>query len=204
MEQAKRGIDEKAMYYKDQLDELVENVSKKASLVKQFQKKFAEVEIFVQRECKSPENIDKWGHWQTFTVVPFINKNEKLLKRKSYYDLLISKTANKALNLIDENKLLQMGEEPIQDNKLKKINIEEIETCYNNRITFLERKKEYFKIISEILCDKLDKEVIPSFVAMSVNEDKIETAPLNLIKTTENDLENEDEINDEGMIQIDN
>ena len=60
IEQSKLRNDENNLYYKDRISELQDNVNKKVSLVKQFQKKFSEVEIFVQRECKNPEHYDKW------------------------------------------------------------------------------------------------------------------------------------------------
>ena len=65
IEEAKRRNDENHLYYRDQILELNDNVSKKTSLVKQFQKKFNEVEIFIQRESQNEMNIeDYWARQQ--------------------------------------------------------------------------------------------------------------------------------------------
>ena len=52
IEETRRRNEENYLYYKDQIIELTDNVNKKSSLVKQIQKKFNEVEIYIQRELK--------------------------------------------------------------------------------------------------------------------------------------------------------
>ena len=59
IEEIKRRRDEGYLMYKEQISNLSESVIKKTNLVKQFQKKFSEVEIFIQRECQTEEHIDK-------------------------------------------------------------------------------------------------------------------------------------------------
>ena len=82
IEQLKLRNEETHLYYKDRITELQDNVNKKVSLVKQFQKKFSEIDIFIQRECKNVENFEKWGHFQTFMITNFMDKNCNLLKLK--------------------------------------------------------------------------------------------------------------------------
>ena len=61
IEEIKRRRDEGYLMYKDQMKNLSESVNKKTSLVKQFQKKFSEVEIFIQRESQTEEHIKQYG-----------------------------------------------------------------------------------------------------------------------------------------------
>ena len=84
IEEIKRRRDEGYLMYKDQMSNLSESVIKKSSIVKQFQKKFSEVEIFIQRECQNDENIEQYGKWKTFTVIPFMKKNEDILKKNVF------------------------------------------------------------------------------------------------------------------------
>ena len=74
IEEIKRRRDEGYLMYKDQMTNLSDSVTKKTSLVKQFQKKFSEVEIFIQRECQTEDHIEQYGKWKTFTVIPFMKK----------------------------------------------------------------------------------------------------------------------------------
>ena len=185
IEEAKRRNDENHLYYKDQIAELDDNVSKKASLVKQFQKKFSEVEIFIQRESQNEANIQQWGHWKTFTIVPFLLKNESLLKLKSYYDLLIENRVNKATELIDENKNIGMKKtiNYTFSNEKKISNLDTLIAAIENTTFYFERQKEQFNILIEKITkseNKPKKDVIPVFVKINnFNEDRLETLPLN-------------------------
>ena len=77
IEEFKRRKDEVAFMHKDQINNLKESVTKKGTGVKAFQKKFNEVEVFIQKESITPENVEKYGMWKSFTVVPFMKKNEE-------------------------------------------------------------------------------------------------------------------------------
>ena len=91
IEEIKRRRDEGYLMYKEQTSNLSESVTKKTSLVKQFQKKFSEVEIFIQRESQTDEHIEKYGKWKTFTVIPFMKRNEDILKKKCFYEEEVNK-----------------------------------------------------------------------------------------------------------------
>ena len=134
IEEIKRRRDEGYLMYKDQISNLSESVTKKASLVKQFQKKFSEVEIFIQRECQNDENIDKYGKWKTFTVIPFMKKNEDILKKKCFYEEEVNNKKKSIENLEKENVLLK---EKIENNNKNMNNINNIN---NNNI--INEKKE--------------------------------------------------------------
>jgi hypothetical protein len=114
IEEIKRRRDEGYLMYKDQMTNLSESVTKKTSLVKQFQKKFSEVEIFIQRECQTEDHIEKYGKWKTFTVIPFMKKNEDILKKKCFYEEEVNNKKKDIENLEKENELLK---EQIEKNK---------------------------------------------------------------------------------------
>ena len=103
IEEIKRRRDEGYLMYKDQMTNLSESVTKKTSLVKQFQKKFSEVEIFIQRESQTEEHIEKYGKWKTFTVIPFMKRNEDILKKKCFYEEEVNKRKKEIENLEKEN-----------------------------------------------------------------------------------------------------
>ena len=107
IEEIKRRRDEGYLMYKDQMTNLSEGVTKKTSLVKQFQKKFSEVEIFIQRESQIEENIEKYGKWKTFTVITFMKRNEDILKKKCFYEEEVNKRKKEIENLEKENALLK-------------------------------------------------------------------------------------------------
>ena len=136
IEEIKRRRDEGYLMYKDQMSNLSESVTKKSSLVKQFQKKFSEVEIFIQRECQSDENIEQYGKWKTFTVIPFMKKNEDILKKKCFYEEEVNNKKKCIENLEKENNLLK---ETIENNKN---NINNGNAINNNNINIINEIKE--------------------------------------------------------------
>ena len=163
IEEIKRRRDEGYLMYKDQMTNLSENVAKKTSLVKQFQKKFSEVEIFIQRESQTEEHIEKYGKWKTFTVIPFMKRNEDILKKKCFYEEEINKRKKEIKNLEKENEVLKDNNEI---NNINNINITEndIKNYYDKAIDINKKENElmkcYLNIISE---NNFKKEIIPTF-----------------------------------------
>ena len=161
IEEIKRRRDEGYLMYKEQMTNLSESVTKKTSLVKQFQKKFSEVEIFIQRESQTEEHIDKYGKWKTFTVIPFMKRNEDILKKKCFYEEEVNKKKTEIENLEKENAKLK-------DKNVIKINLNDnnnmIKEYYEKMMD--RNKKEnnlmkcYLNIISE---NNFKKEIIPTF-----------------------------------------
>jgi hypothetical protein len=176
IEEIKRRRDEGYLMYKDQISNLSESVTKKASLVKQFQKKFSEVEIFIQRECQNDENIDKYGKWKTFTVIPFMKKNEDILKKKCFYEEEVNNKKKSIENLEKENVLLK---EKIENNnkKMNNINnnniinekkenddINKIKEYYNKVFDLNKKEIELMKCRLNIISDiNFKKSIIPTF-----------------------------------------
>ena len=161
IEEIKRRRDEGYLMYKEQTSNLSESVTKKTSLVKQFQKKFSEVEIFIQRESQTDEHIEKYGKWKTFTVIPFMKRNEDILKKKCFYEEEVNKKKKEIENLEKENGLLKYKNE-ININNINDTNI--IKEYYEKIMDINKKENElmkcYLNIISE---NNFKKEIIPTF-----------------------------------------
>ena len=180
IEEIRRRNEDNYLYYKDQIVDYSDNVNKKSSLIKQIQKKFNEVEIFIQRECKNPQNINKFGHWSSFSIINFMNKNESLIKRKTYLDSIKEQQNKKIKMILNENKALK---------KLKLLKSKSNDLIYENciiniqnLITKKERIKEQFNILLEIISDNtFNKESIPPFYKNNNYEnEKLDSLPNSL------------------------
>ena len=180
IEEIRRRNEDNYLYYKDQIVDYSDNVNKKSSLIKQIQKKFNEVEIFIQRECKNPQNINKFGHWSSFSIINFMNKNESLIKRKTYLDSIKEQQNKKIKMILNENKALK---------KLKLLKSKSNDLIYENYIiniqnliTKKERIKEQFNILLEIISDNtFNKESIPPFCKnMNFETENLDSFPITL------------------------
>ena len=173
IEEIKRRKDENLFFYKDQINNMEASVNKKGGGVKMFQKKFNEVEIFIQRECKTPENVEKYGKWKSFTLIPFMKKNEDLLKRKCFYEQEIKKIKEKIELIEKENNNIMEDKQKIKNKKDKenKIilvnhmeNIKIIENYFNNNIKIYDNDMQFIKLKYNFLSDSnTKKSIIPSF-----------------------------------------
>ena len=165
IEEIKRRRDEGYLMYKDQITNLTESVNKKTSLVKQFQKKFSEVEIFIQRECQTEEHVEKYGKWKTFTVIPFMKKNEDILKKKCFYEEEVNNKKKNIENLENENMILK-GKENNNDNKIVNVNnrINDIKECCDKIIDLNKKEIELMKCRLNIISDiNFKKSIVPTF-----------------------------------------
>jgi hypothetical protein len=205
IEEIKRRRDEGYLMYKDQMTNLSESVTKKTSLVKQFQKKFSEVEIFIQRECQTEDHIEKYGKWKTFTVIPFMKKNEDILKKKCFYEEEVNNKKKDIENLEKENELLK---EQIEKNKNINLNnnniiinddkdkINKINEYYDKVINLNKKEIELMKCRRNIISDvNFKKSIIPTF--KSKNPISNLDIDINLFDPKEEVKNNENE--DEGQ-----
>ena len=161
IEEIKRRRDEGYLMYKEQMTNLSESVTKKTSLVKQFQKKFSEVEIFIQRESQTEEHIDKYGKWKTFTVIPFMKRNEDILKKKCFYEEEVNKKKTEIENLEKENAKLK-------DKNAIKINLNDnnnmIKEYYEKMMDRNKKENNLMKCYLNIIAENnFKKEIIPTF-----------------------------------------
>ena len=168
IEEIKRRRDEGYLMYKDQMTNLSDSVTKKTSLVKQFQKKFSEVEIFIQRECQTEDHIEQYGKWKTFTVIPFMKKNEDILKKKCFYEEEVNNKKKDIEDLEKENDILKKQiEKNINNNNIINENENEmakIEEYYNKSINLTKKEIELMKCRLNIISDiDFKKSLIPTF-----------------------------------------
>ena len=163
IEEIKRRRDEGYLMYKDQMTNLSESVTKKTSLVKQFQKKFSEVEIFIQRESQTEEHIEQYGKWKTFTVIPFMKRNEDILKKKCFYEEEVNKRKKEIENLKKENAILKEQKE-INNINIYNINEKNQKAYFDKEININTKKNELMKCYLNRISEKnFKKEIIPTF-----------------------------------------
>jgi hypothetical protein len=156
-EEFKRRSEENKTYYEEQIEEHSTNLEKKESFIKQFEKKFMEVEIFVRRESKT--KTDKYGHFINFEVLKFINYNEELLTRKDNLLAEIKTINNDLKDLLNENVELKKRDEYIDmsleyDNHKSKYN--SLINLYMGKIKFLERKNDHLKNVIKVLTGRME------------------------------------------------
>ena len=157
IEEMKRRIKENIIYQNDKLSNYRESVNKKGFLVKNFIKKFNELEIFIQRVSKLPENIEKYGNLRNFTVVPFMKKNEYLLKKLKFYQIKNAHKENKLkeltsdTNFLKQNKAVSINfkDNNIYANKYNNFNI--IKNYYINLIDLRQKEIELIKCWNNLI-----------------------------------------------------
>ena len=165
IEEIKRRKNEIVFMHKDQITNMENSVNKKGNAVKLSQKKFKEVEIFVQRESKKEENLEKYGKWKNFTLIPFMKKNEELLKRKFFYEMNIKKIKDNIEMIQKENE--DYKKEKSEDKKIgislgNRENF--IEKYYKNNLKLFEKEKDFLNIICRSLFENRSKKLlIPTF-----------------------------------------
>jgi len=165
IEEIKRRKNEIVFMHRDQITNMENSVNKKGNAVKLSQKKFKEVEIFVQRESKKEENLEKYGKWKNFTLIPFMKKNEELLKRKFFYEMNIKKLKDNIQMVQKEN-----DNNKKDKNEDKKTGItygnrtKFIEKYYKNNLKLIENEKEFLNVICRSLFENHSKKLlIPTF-----------------------------------------
>ena len=165
IEEIKRRKDEIVFMHKDQINNMQNSVNKKGNVVKLSQKKFKEVEIFIQRESKKEENLEKYGKWKTFTLIPFMKKNEELLKRKFFFETEI-KRLKENIDLIKKESDIYKKEKT--ENKKLTFNygnrIKIIENYYKNNLKLTQNEIDFLKTVGNFLLETDSKKLlVPTF-----------------------------------------
>jgi hypothetical protein len=156
-EEFKRRNEENKLYYEEQMEEHISNMEKKDSFVKQFEKKFLEVEIFVRRETRNKP--EKYENFKNFEVVKFIQINEGLLNRRTTLVEEIKTVKSDLKDLLDENVELKKRDEIIdqsQDYDNQKSKFNSLIHLYMSKIRFLERKNDHLKNVIKVLNTRMD------------------------------------------------
>ena len=165
IEEIKRRKDEIVFMHKDQINNMQNSVNKKGNVVKLSQKKFKEVEIFIQRESKKEENLEKYGKWKTFTLIPFMKKNEELLKRKFFFETEIKRLKENIDAIKKESDIYKR--EKTENKKLtftygNRIKI--IENYYKNNLKLTQNEIDFLKTVGNFLLETNSKKLlVPSF-----------------------------------------
>ena len=223
IEEMRRRNNENNIYQNDKLSNLKESVNKKGLIVKNFIKKFNELEIFVQRESKLQENIEKYGKYNSFTIIPFMKKNEFLLKQKKFYEI-DKKNKEKIINQLEsETKFLKQSKNVkniFEQNYVNINTINEIHNYYSNLFILREKEIDYFKSLNILLIkykfnqknklindtifeNKIDRKEVANINKdnkKETNNKKIENDFLFVINETDNDIK---EITDMNNYWID-
>jgi hypothetical protein len=158
MEEYKRRNEENNAYYNEQMGEHKENLEKKESFIKQFLKKFNEVEVYVQRESKNYPN--KWENLETFEIAAFINENETLHKiRLDIIDEMNS--VREDMNaILRENVEMKKRDEYIEnsdDNDDQNIKYVTLVNNYEKKIKYFENNNENLRNVLQNLTSKFEK-----------------------------------------------
>ena len=122
--------------YAEESDELSESVKKKKTTIKRLQKKFNEVEIYVQRECQKIPKYKKM--FIDYEIVPFLTDNEDLLSKKN-------ELREKAVEYINEFEEKRRAAIELR----KKENIKNEEYFLSNKKLEKEGKKNAWEIVTD-------------------------------------------------------
>lgn len=163
-EEIKRRNEENSCYYQEQMEEVRENLEKKESFIKQFEKKFNEVEIYVQREAKA--NQDLWENFVQFEIISFINKNENYQRKQIKIKDEMKQIQLEMNEILKENVELKKRDEYIDmsedyDNQISKYN--SLIGLYKSKIKFLERNSEHLRNVLNSLNSKLNNYSLYNF-----------------------------------------
>jgi hypothetical protein len=156
LEEYRRRNEENHAYYQEQVEEYKENSDKKDSFIKQFEKKFNEVEIYVQREAKNDKN--KYECFMTFEILAFINNNEMLHRRKMAITDEMKLVRDDINEILKENVELKKRDEYIdmsEEYDTQKSKYKSLINLYRSKIKFLERNKDHFKKVLESLNSRI-------------------------------------------------
>ena len=96
-EESKRRKEESEIVFENEIEDQKENIKNKNTFFKQYRKKFNEIEIYMQRECK---HFPKWKKmFMEYEILPFLLENEEMNNTKKDLTKEIN-IANIKLNLV--------------------------------------------------------------------------------------------------------
>jgi hypothetical protein len=168
LEEHRRRNEENNAYYQEQIDEYKENIEKKEEFIKSYEKKFNEVEIYVQRQSKLSKN-PFYDCFFTFEILPYIYANEdQNLKKKILTDEM-KVIRNDIKDLLKENVDLKKRDDNIDitdDNTAiveKNNKIKSLIKLYQTKIKFLEKNNDQLKNKLSGYKNKVDKLAFSNF-----------------------------------------
>jgi len=160
LEEFKRRSEENNAYYLEQVDEINENIEKKEEFIKSYEKKFNEVEIYVQRQSRKGINPN-YDYLIGFEIIPYISVNNTFSLIIRQLNENLKNVRNDLNSLLKENVNLKKRDENIEvteENNCceKQKKIKSIIKQYHMRISFLEKNNDLLKSKFNNLKTKVD------------------------------------------------
>ena len=179
LEENKRRNEESLELYSREYKEFYNAIEKKDLIIKKLQKRYDEIEGYIQKESKF---LPKYKMFKEFEILPFIIENENLILIKfeliddiDDLKLIISSSLKENNNLKKRNNQLYNNENDIKDNKYDElIEIYQCKCNYENNkrkklkkylskiknpyILFPINKKNFYKSISNNITEYLNSE----------------------------------------------
>ena len=192
--ECKRKLQETLYNCKESLIDNEDAVNNKDEYVKLFQKKFVEVEIYLQRITSDMEDKRRKKYYQNYKMDNFTNLNTILCKRKEALKEEIKKYKNSKYNLKLENKKILKEEKNIMAKEGKREKeIEKIDEEIKKKNEMIEKK---YKQYIQAKITRLN--ILKNFMNSNCNIDKLlnnnfkkNRSNINEIKT--NDISNNNE-----------
>ena len=197
---SKRKLQETLNNCKESLLDNEDNVNNKDEYVKLFQKKFVEVEIYLQRITADMRDERRRKYYQNYKMDVFTNLNTTLNKKKETLYEDIKKYKNSKKKLRQENKNIKKEEKNFMDEEKKREKEKAKEEKINKKKNQL-LEKNYKKNIQNKIA-KLN--ILKNFMNKNCNIDKLlnnnikinDNCNINEIK--ESNMSNNNNINNEN------
>ena len=192
--ECKRKLQETLNNCKESLLNNEDAVNNKDEYVKLFQKKFVEVEIYLQRITADMENKQKKKRYQNYKMETFTNLNTTLNKKKETLMEDIEKYKKEKKKLKSENKIIKKEEKKIMAEEIKREEKREKEDQLIKKKNELNEKK-----YKELIKKKVTKvNLLKNFMNNNCNIDLLINGNANNINNKSNykekELENDEDI----------
>jgi hypothetical protein len=192
--ECKRKLQETLNNCKESLLDNEDAVNNKDEYVKLFQKKFVEVEIYLQRITADMENKQKKKRYQNYKMETFTNLNTTLNKKKETLMEDIEKYKKEKKKLKSENKIIKKEEKKIMAEETKREEKREKEDQLIKKKNELNEKK-----YKELIKKKVTKvNLLKNFMNNNCNIDLLINGNANNINNKSNykekELENDEDI----------
>jgi len=198
--QCKKKLQETLNNCKESLLDNEDAVNNKDEYVKLFQKKFVEVEIYLQRITADMENKQRKKYYQNYKMETFTNLNTTLNKKKEALMEDIEKYKNEKKKLKSENKNIKKEEKKIMAEEAKREENREKEDLLIKKKNELNEKK-----YKELIKKKVTKvNLLKNFLNNNCNIDLLINGNANNKNNKSNYKEKELEDDDEVIKEEEN
>ena len=167
--ESKRKLQETLNNCKESLLDNEDAVNNKDEYVKLFQKKFVEVEIYLQRITSDMEDERRKKYYQTYKMDAFTNLNTTLNKKKENLTEEINKYKNGKKKLKIENKKIKKDEKiNMEEEKMRDLEREKEDESIKKKNEIMEKKNK------KLVNDKIVKlNMLKNFMNNNCNMNKL-------------------------------